>query len=210
MGAAASTEPPQQSNQSCKERGPAGGSTTELPRPAHGQRLDIPVFHSSWACWSTCSAVAQAGQEETLQQQCWIPVGKEPSPCTCGTRMRSRKGASLTRQCLNRGWNILSHPLALPGAVLCSGWHHHCCPGGLPCQEGADRSAAEPSSLSPAAKTPESCTVHVLGQRSQQWDYPRAPSWGLLFLLPANPLCPCHFFLTLIILEKERDGREST
>lgn len=126
MGAAASSEPPQRSNQSCKERSPAGSGTTELPRQFHRQRVCIPVFHSSWACWSTCSAVAQAGQAGALQQQRWIPAGKQPSPCTRGSGTRSSKGASLTRQCLNRGWDILSRPLALPGAALCSGWHHHC------------------------------------------------------------------------------------
>lgn len=54
------------------------------------------------------------------------PCWKHPCPCTCGTRTRSRKGASLTRQCLTQGRDILSCPLTLPGAVLCPGWHHHC------------------------------------------------------------------------------------
>lgn len=74
----------------------------------------ILVFHSSWACWSTCCAVAQAGQAGSLQQQHWIPSGKQLSPCS---KMRSRKRYISNMAVSEQG---LGHPVLSPGPA----WSH--------------------------------------------------------------------------------------
>lgn len=165
--------------------------------------------------------LAQAGWAGALRQWHWIPAGSQPSPCTRSTRTGSGKGPPLTRQRLNRGWDIPTHPLAWLGADLCSGWHQQCQWPRLSRQSSLlERSQEESrwtSSLSTAAKTPRELHrgawpgVAVVGPSPSTQPETVIPSSSSSLTLYALITAP----LTLLIVfpfpaQKEQGGKDST
>lgn len=186
----APSTPPSLSNHSCRERSPAGSGTAELLGRFHRQRVRILMLNSSQACWSTCSALAQAGRAGTLRQWHWIPAGSWPSPCTHSTGMSSGKGPSLTRVGMSRPvpWPSLEQPwpmVPMAEAVL------------VVLLVGEELRGTQVDlifSFYCCQKTPGNCVVRVLGQGGQWWDRPPStrpviPSSGSSLTLPALITC---------------------